>query len=139
MATHFSGPVVSTSGFTGDLTGDVTGDITGDVVGDVTGQTIIAVTDYSGDDAISPAVGVASLSKGSAAAATLAAPGAANVGKRLFVYAATAQAHVITITGLTTNNTLTFGGAIGDCVELYAASATLWVAMNYLNVTPSAV
>mgnify|MGYP001053536269 CR=1 FL=1 len=28
-ATHFSGPVVSTGGFTGDITGDVTGDLTG--------------------------------------------------------------------------------------------------------------
>jgi hypothetical protein len=35
-STHFSGPVVSPGGFTGDVTGDVTGDITGDVTGYVT-------------------------------------------------------------------------------------------------------
>ncbi len=31
--THFSGPVISTGGFTGDVTGDITGDVTGDVTG----------------------------------------------------------------------------------------------------------
>jgi hypothetical protein len=36
-ATHFSGPVVSANGFTGDITGDITGAVTGDVTGDVTG------------------------------------------------------------------------------------------------------
>lgn len=35
-STHFSGPVISTGGFTGDLTGDVTGDVTGDITGYVT-------------------------------------------------------------------------------------------------------
>jgi len=39
---------------------------------------------------------------------------------------------------LTTDDTLTFGGAIGDSVELYAASATLWVLVGVNNVTPSA-
>jgi len=34
--THFSGPIVSSGGFTGDLTGDVTGDVTGDITGHVT-------------------------------------------------------------------------------------------------------
>jgi hypothetical protein len=31
MATHFTGPVVSTAGFTGDVTGNVTGTVTGPV------------------------------------------------------------------------------------------------------------
>ena len=31
--TTFSGPVVSTNGFTGDITGDITGDVTGNVTG----------------------------------------------------------------------------------------------------------
>jgi hypothetical protein len=35
--THYSGPIVSAGGFTGDLTGDVTGDVTGAVTGDVNG------------------------------------------------------------------------------------------------------
>ena len=48
MATHFSGEVVSTNGFTGDITGDVTGDVTGQVFGNVTEYTssgAIALTD----------------------------------------------------------------------------------------------
>jgi hypothetical protein len=39
MATHFSGPIVSTNGFTGDLTGNVTGNLTGNVIGNITGKT----------------------------------------------------------------------------------------------------
>lgn len=31
--TTFTGPVISTNGFTGDTTGDVTGDVTGNVTG----------------------------------------------------------------------------------------------------------
>lgn len=34
--THFSGPVISAGGFTGDLTGAVTGAVTGNVTGDLT-------------------------------------------------------------------------------------------------------
>jgi hypothetical protein len=39
-ATHFSGPVVSTNGFTGNITGDVTGNISGTV----TATTLAATT-----------------------------------------------------------------------------------------------
>lgn len=35
--TRFSGPVVSTAGFTGAVTGNVTGNLTGNVTGNVTG------------------------------------------------------------------------------------------------------
>src|SRR5690606_15388274 len=118
MATHFSGPVVSTNGFQGNLTGTVTGN----VAGNVTGAVIQAATDFTGADAgtlvIAPGAGVATLSKSTAGAYTLAAPGASNAGKRLLIIAATAQAHVVTITGLdSTDDTLTFGGDIGDSIE----------------------
>ena len=46
-ATHFSGPVVSTGGFTGDVTGDVTGA--------VTGGTVRLVESISGDETITAA------------------------------------------------------------------------------------
>jgi len=115
-ATHFTGPVISDGAF----------------------QNSGTPTDYDGDDAIDPGVNVATLSKGSAASATLAAPGASNVGRFLLAVAASAQAHVITITGLdSTEDTLTFGGAIGDSVFLYARSATVWTAVAYDGVTPT--
>lgn len=38
MSTTFSGPVISTAGFTGDLTGNVTGNVTGNITGNVTGN-----------------------------------------------------------------------------------------------------
>jgi hypothetical protein len=43
--TNFTGPVISTNGFQGDVTGDITGDVTGDVTGNVTGYIILPETD----------------------------------------------------------------------------------------------
>ena len=119
MTTHFSGPVESTAGFTGNLTGNVTGN-----------QIQGTATAYTGADAgtlaISPGIGFASMTKATAGAYTLAAPGASNVGKRLVIAAGTAAAHVVTVTGGAGGNTLTFTAAIGASAELYAYSATVW-------------
>lgn len=65
-STHFSGPVVSTGGFTGDVTGAVTGDVTGDVNGYVTRQ-VEAVTVNSTGVAISADTDFASLTSANAA------------------------------------------------------------------------
>lgn len=43
-ATHFSGPVVSTNGFTGAVTGAITGNVTGNLTGNVTGNVTGDVT-----------------------------------------------------------------------------------------------
>lgn len=43
--TTFTGPVISTNGFQGDVTGDVTGAITGDVTGNVTGYIVLPTSD----------------------------------------------------------------------------------------------
>ena len=79
-------------------------------------------------------IAVASLTKASAGTDyTLAAPGSANVNKSILVYSATAYAHVVTVTGLLGGTTLTLTGATaGLSFWLYAASATVWVAL-YLN------
>lgn len=132
MATNtISGSLVVTGGVTAALTGNITGNVTGNVTGNLTGsQTMPAVTAYTGADAptlaISPAIGYASMTKGSAGAYTLAAPGSGNVGKRLVVIAGSAHAHVLTVTGLAGGNTLTFTAAVGASVELLAVSATVW-------------
>lgn len=135
MTTHFSGPVESTDGFVGALTGNVTGNVTGNLTGNVTGnvsgaQTMPAATAYTGAGAptlaIDPGIGYASMTKATAGAYTLAAPGAGNVGKRLVIAAGTAAAHTVTVTGGAGGNTLTFTAAIGASVELIAHSATVW-------------
>lgn len=123
-STTFSGPVVSTAGFTGDVTG---------------GQLLPTATDYSGDGAVALTIFNGSFSKGSAGAMTLAAPGASNIGKLLYLHAASAQAHVITAASLDGGNTLTYGGAIGDGCVLYGRSATAWAIYNLYNVTLSTV
>ena len=119
------------------IVGNLTGGVTGDVTGDLTGAVIQAPTDIAGDAAIPPGGGVATASKGSAAALTLAVPSAGNVGKTLRVIAASAQAHVITAASLDGGGTLTFGGAIGDSVLLYARAADAWSIDSTTNVTLS--
>jgi hypothetical protein len=45
MSTTFSGPIVSTNGFTGDITGDVTGNVVGNVTGLVNGASLVKITE----------------------------------------------------------------------------------------------
>ena len=138
MATHFSGPVVSTNGFTGDITGTVTGNVTGNVTGYTIGGVIApAATAYAADGAIGPSVILASLSKTSAGAYTLAIPGTSGI--TLHLIATTAQAHVVTVTGMDGGNTLTFGGAIGDNVTLLARTSGAWTIISSVNVVASTV
>lgn len=144
MSTTFSGPVVSAGGFTGDVTGNLTGDVTGDITGDITGlltggQKLPVATDLAGDGAIAPSLFNASMSKGSAAAVTLAAPGAAQVGNLLHIITESAQAHVITAASLDGGNTLTWTAAIGNNVVLYARSATAWAVRSVSGVTLSTI
>lgn len=108
----------------------VAGSITGTFAG-------AAATAYATDLAISPAISTAELSKGSAGAYTLAVPGAAYWPKFLTIYSSSAQAHVVTVDGLSGGDTLTFGGAAGDSVTLKAISATEWVMVEENNVTKS--
>ena len=137
MATHFSGPVVSTTGFTGALTGDVTGNVTG-LHYDPVAPVAYNAADAAGK-AISPAIAVASLTKTTPAAVdyTLAAPGAANVNKFISVYTVEALAHVVTVTGLLGGTTMTFAAAAGSSFTLYAISAAAWVVIVKNGVTQS--
>jgi hypothetical protein len=133
MTTTFSGAVVSTAGFTGDLTGNMTGNITG-------GQILPTPTPYTGADAptkaISPDLYWATLTKGSAGTDyTLAAPGSANVGHSLRVTSTGAHAHVVTVTGLVGGTTCTFGAAVGNGFVVFAASATVWALSSSVGIT----
>jgi hypothetical protein len=134
MATHFSAAVTSTAGLVGDVTGALTG----------VHYDAVAPVAYSGaapaSKAIDPAVTVASLTKASAGVDyTLAVPGAANINKSIFVYSATAYAHVVTVTGLLGGTTLTLtGAAIGLGFWLYAISATNWAVMYKNGATQTA-
>lgn len=120
------------------MTGAVTGNLTGNLTG--THYDAAAPTAYNGADAagkaISPALAVASLTKGSAGADyTLAAPGAANINKYLLVYSTGAYAHVVTVTGAIGGTTMTFAEAAGSSFLLYAASATAWAVVSKNGVT----
>jgi hypothetical protein len=103
-----------------------------------------ALAAYSADGAIG-APGVAMITKGSAAALTLAAPiaGAPAAGGMdglmLEVIATTAFAHTVTTPSNKLNGTLhiaTFGGAVGDYIRLRAYNG-VWYSAGRLNVTLS--
>ena len=101
-----------------------------------------AVSTYSaatGQKAIDPAAGIASLTKTTPAATdyTIAAPGAGNVGKTLRVYTVNALAHVVTVTGLVGGTTMTFGVTAGAGFTLFAVSATAWIVQSSNGVTQS--
>ena len=137
MATHFSGPVVSTNGFTGALTGAVTGNVTG-LHYDPVAPVAYNAADAAGK-AILPSVAVAQLTKTTPAANdyTLAAPGAANINKFITVYTVNALAHVVTVTGCLGGTTMTFAAAAGASFTLYAISATAWAVIALNGVTQS--
>jgi hypothetical protein len=85
------------------------------------------VLTISGDGAITIQSSIVTLTKGSAAAITLAAPTAAQAGTRLVITAGSAFAHVVTATSLVQDGvtggaktTLTFGAFLGASIELIA-------------------
>lgn len=97
---------------------------------------------YAADGAITLSSQVAVITKGSAAAITVAAPGAAGVGTYLVITSGSNFAHVVTFTGGTLgdgttglNTTVTMTAFIGSSIVVYAISATTWVVLNQENLT----
>lgn len=95
----------------------------------------------SADGAITIREGVAMITKGTAAAVTLAAPTAgADDGKRLAIMSTTAAAHTVTNTspgfnnGSTASDVGTFGAAIGNGMEVIAYGG-VWYTLSLRNVT----
>lgn len=97
------------------------------------------VVEITGDGAITIKDCVVLLSKGSAAAITLAAPTATtHDGLRIDIIAISAQAHVVTVTGAgggSGQDVGTFGGAINDSTSLIAYNAKWYVIGAPRNVT----
>jgi hypothetical protein len=121
------------AGLTVDLTGEQT--LTNKRTPKV--ETII-----TGDGAITIADGLVTLTKGSAAAITLAAPTAAQAGTVIVITAGSAFAHVVTATGLLEDgvvggakNTATFAAFRGATITL-VASQLKWnvVSKNVVTV-----
>lgn len=91
------------------------------------------VTTIAGDGAITIKSGIIVMTKGSAAAITLAAPTLAQVGTRLTIYAGSAFAHVVTATALIddgvtggSKTTATFAAFVGATLTLIAAQVGKW-------------
>jgi hypothetical protein len=119
--------VINSGGFQGPLAGDVQ-------------ESVPAAKTASA--AISEKQGAIRLGSAGALAMTLADPtSGTDDGKRLSIFASTAHAHVITVTGGLaggTNNTITLGGAIGDMAELEAIAGK-WFLRPSINATASHV
>lgn len=81
------------------------------------------------------------VSKGSALAGTVAAPGAGNIGRVIDIISLGAFAHVVTFTGGTLRGgvagvtTATYAAQIGARLRVRALSATVWQVENNIGVT----
>jgi hypothetical protein len=79
------------------------------------------------------------ITKAGACLLSIAAPGAANIGRRIRLISTTAQAHVLTFTGGTLRagvagvTTATFVNVIGVYMEIIAISATVWQMVGTFN------
>jgi len=100
------------------------------------------ITTITGDGAIPvDRDSITRLTKGSAAAVTVAAPGAKNIGRRLEIHGGSDFAHVVTFTGSTlvdgtTGASITWTSAAfaGSSLTVRALTATLWsVIVNNLG------
>lgn len=119
----------------------LTAAVTGDTAGTHTGAVVLPVQVANADGAITITSGVVMITKtGTLAALTLAAPAAADNGKRLVILSTTALAHTVTQTtpgfnnGSTASDVATFGAAIGNCFEV-VAYGEVWYVVSLRNVT----
>lgn len=95
----------------------------------------------SADGAITAYSGIVAITKGTAAALTLAAPTAGvHDGYRMTIFSTTAAAHTVTQTtpgfnnGSTASDVATFGATIGNTLELVAYNGR-WYVTNTIGVT----
>ncbi len=132
-----AGTIKATQGMSGNLTGNVTGNLTGNVTGDLIAPTQVA----SGDGAITIKTGTVLITKGSAAALTLADPTAGtDDGKQLEVIATTAFAHTVTIAGGLNGagaaaDVGTFGLAVANRFRVTAYNGKWWASGANVGVT----
>lgn len=95
-------------------------------------------TTISGDGAVAVASGITLLTKGSAAAITLAAPGAAGIGVVLTITTGSNFAHVVTFTGTTLNDgtagantTWTAAAVKGSSITVVGTTAAEWNVISF--------
>lgn len=139
MSTHFSGPIVSTNGFTGDVTGAVTGNVTGDVTGDVNGYVtaqVEAVAATSTGVQISADTDFATItSAGANNIVILPDPVVGKVVRGANVSATACEIRSSTPTAISINNVTGTGKeavlAAGASFEATCKSATAWILHNY--------
>lgn len=105
---------------------------------------LLPIATITGDGAITIVPGIVVLTKGSAAAITLAASAAGTLGTRITIVAGSAFAHVVTATGLVddgitggSKTTLTFGAFVGSSITLIAAQSGKWAveSKNVVTIT----
>lgn len=86
---------------------------------------------YTGAGAITPQPGAVGIN-GTTLAMTIVDPTRAQDGMRMVIYSVNASAHTLTYTagfggGTTARDVATFGGAVNDCIIIWANAGTWWV------------
>jgi hypothetical protein len=108
----------------------------------INGTVTSSFTTISGDGAVTIQSGIVYLTKGSAAAISVAAPGASGIGVRITITSGSAFAHVITFTGGTlwdgttgVNTTVTMTAYPGSTLTVIGTTATTWNLESQENLT----
>ena len=131
--TTFSGPVISTNGFVGDITGNITGNVTGTL----TGRVIGTVTTRAGAGAVPiTSATVQITTTGSAAALTL-ANGTAGQFLTLVMTSDGGGDATLTPTTKTGFSTIVFGD-VGDAVVLQYFTTLGWMVVSNNGATVNA-
>jgi hypothetical protein len=132
--TTFSGPVISTNGFVGNITGDVTGNVTGNVTGRVVGTVFPLGV---GGGAIPITSGTVQISTGAGAAAFTLANGTVGQFLTLVMVIDGGGDGTLTPTTKTGFSTIVFDAA-GDAVTLQYFTALGWMVVANSGATINA-
>lgn len=111
------------------------------ITADITGAVQLPVQELDADGVIAITSGVVVISKATAGAISLAAPGAGDDGNVLHVVDVEGAAHVVThVDGFNggDDDLATFGGAAGDAMTLVAFGG-VWYTLNLKSVTLSEI
>jgi len=131
---HFSGPIISTNGFTGALTGNVTGDVTGNVSGFVTAVSAASTNNTTGVALPSTADFVTITSGGANNISILPSPITGKVVKGTVTANGceirTSSPTTIALNGVT-GATVEAALAANSSFEATCLSATKWILLNF--------
>lgn len=131
--------LIEATGYDGSLNHEVLIDVGTGAIGGSTADYVLQTLAVDGAVTFTKLINECQLTKAGVTAATLAVPVAADIGKVLVIYSATANAHVCTSAAVNVMgySIMTFGAAAKNYIALKCIGTAGWVILGSLNVTLS--